>query len=73
MACILRACRSAFERRAPFRHRARQSREEEDRERRAEKREHRQLDVLRLDLLAEIFRRPADHQARHEHREDRVE
>src|SRR6185437_2950697 len=32
-------------------------------------REHRHLDLARLDLLADIFRRAADHQARHEDRE----
>ena len=32
--------------------------------------EHRHLDLLRLDLLAEIFRRAADHQAGDEHRDD---
>ena len=30
----------------------------------------RHLDLLSLDLLAEIFRRAADHQARHEHGDD---
>ena len=34
-------------------------------------RQHRELHLARLDLLAEIFRRAADHQTRDEHSDDR--
>ena len=36
-----------------------------------EHRQHRELHLAHLDLLAEIFRRAADHQAGDEHRDDR--
>ena len=35
--------------------------------------QHRHLDLERLNLLAEVFRRPADHQPGDEHREDDVD
>ena len=44
--------------------------EAQDRQRQDQDGEHRHLDFLRLDLLAEIFRRAADHQAGDEHRDD---
>ena len=45
--------------------------EAEDRERQDQHRQHRELHLARLDLLAEIFRRAADHQAGDEDGEDR--
>ncbi len=45
-------------------------REAEHHERQAEDGEHRHLDLLGLDLLAEVFRRAPDHQAGDEDRED---
>ena len=42
----------------------------EDRKRQGEEREDGHLDLLRLELLAEIFGRAPDHEARHEHRDD---
>ena len=44
--------------------------EAEDRQRQAEHGEHRHLHLLRLDLLAEIFRRAPDHQAGDEDGDD---
>ena len=41
--------------------------------RRGDHRQHRHLDFLLFDLLAEIFRRAAHHQAGDEHRQDAVE
>ena len=52
------------------RHHRRERGEAEDRQRQDQDGEHRHLDLLRLDLLAEIFRRAADHQPGDEHRED---
>ncbi len=42
----------------------------EDGERQHRDRQHRELDLTTLDLLADIFRRTADHQPRDEHREN---
>ncbi len=42
----------------------------EDRQRQHGDREHRQLDLAALDLLADIFGRAPDHQAGDEDRED---
>ena len=44
--------------------------EAEDRERQDQDGQHRHLDLLGLDLLAEIFRRAPDHQPGDEHRDD---
>ena len=44
--------------------------EAEDRQRQDQDGEHRHLDLLGLDLLAEIFRRAPDHQAGDEHGDD---
>ncbi len=47
--------------------------EPEDDERQHRDRKHRELDLARLDLLADIFGRTPDHQTGHENREDREE
>ena len=47
--------------------------EAEHRQRQDQNGEHRHLDLLRLDLLAEIFRRAADHQPGDEHGDDHQE
>ncbi len=57
-------------RRAEARRHDRDGGEHEDRQRKDEHDEHRHLHVVGLDLLAEILRRPADHQAGDEHRQD---
>src|SRR5215472_1892780 len=49
----------------------RYGREAEDRGRPQQKRQRSQPDLLRLDLLAQVLRRAADHQAGDEHRDDR--
>src|SRR5262245_19350972 len=48
----------------------RECREAQDAGAQDERHEHRHLDLEGLDLLAEVLRRPADHQARNEHGED---
>ena len=52
---------------------ARERREPEDAGAEHEGDEHRHLDLERLDLLAEVLGRPADHQAGDEHRQDRAD
>ena len=52
---------------------AREGREAEDAGAQDEGDEHRHLDLERLDLLAEVLGRPADHQAGDEHGQDRAD
>ena len=56
-----------------LRQHARDRREAEDAGAEDERDEHRHLDLEGLDLLAEVLRRPADHQAGDEHGEDRAD
>ena len=51
----------------------RDRRERQDQQREDQHGQHRHLHLERLDLLAEVLRRPADHQAGDEHRQDDVD
>ena len=71
---LAEAVRAGIERAGrPLRQDARDRREPEDAGAQDEGDEHRHLDLERLDLLAEVLGRPADHQAGDEDGQDRAD